>query len=575
MVNLPAQNSMAERRANILSELVRLFSSGKDPVGLAEAAVELVAAATGAKSVFVYFWDPEIERLVLRIVTQSDVDLTSHHVQMRLGEGITGWSGLHRKSVVLNSDIRKDPRFLEVQDVNEQDYGSTIIVPIYDDSDLYGVFALYASEQDAFGDLELALAEEVGLLLASGLNRAETVHQLEIQSATASFLTDLPTSAISSTPAALRYSASRVLELLEAEACIISYPPSSGVSTEQTLVAERTKDPSNHSIKLTSAQFAARDAEQQFTSRGLNHISAPLGHGFSRGLVTCFRMKPFVSEDSYRLNVLTTQISLLLDNSGALPRGALPMLRALTSEDDVVITASLKQLGWNEHNVLPALLDLQTIGENIDMLSGALHESITHTFGVDTLLMQSGSEILLLAPAPMVNSREQIMQLFDRWVDHLNSTYAIVVKVGIGETLDLTNSIGISLSQAQQALAWSQVTSARKQTDVVHFSSVENVTQLPVVIETLRPDIEAHLPGLMKLLEYDVRHNTKLLETLEVFSSFGGSVVKTSEALFVHRNTLRQRLSRIEELLGLDLSDDAQWVELVLAAKLIRSTHLS
>lgn len=575
MVNLPTQKSMAERRADILSELVRLFSSGKDPVGLAEAAVELVAEATGAKSVFVYFWDSEIERLVLRIVTQSDVDLTSHHVQMRLGEGITGWSGLHKKSVVLHSNIHEDPRFLEVLGVNEQDYGSAIIVPIYDESELYGVFALYAAEQHAFGDLELALAEEVGLLLASGLNRAETVHQLEIQSATASFLTDLPTSAMTSQPAALRYSAGRVLELLEVEACIISYLPSYGLNTEQTLIAERTQDPMNPSIKLTSAQFAARDSEQQFTSRGLHRIASALGHGFSRGIVTCYRTKPFSKEDSFRLNVLATQVSLLIDNSGVLPRGALPVLRALTSKDDSVIDASLKQLGWTGHNSLPVLIELKTIDMNIDMLSSVLNESVNQTFGIETMLVQSGTAILLLVPPQIANSWEQITQQFERWVDHLNNAFSIVASVGIGQATNVSQSIGTSLAQAQQALAWSQFGSRRNEPGVVHFSSIEKIALLPNVIETLTPEIETHIPGLRKLFEYDVHHNTKLIETLEVFSSFGGSVVKTSEALFVHRNTLRQRLSRIEELLGLNLSEDAHWLELVLAVRLVRSASRS
>ena len=158
-----ARADFAQRRAEVLSELVRLFSSGKEPIGLAEAAVELVAQATGAKGVFVYFWEPDSEHLVLRTVTHVDLALALSTVQMRLGEGITGWSALHRRPVLINREIEQDPRYLSIEGVDESDYSSVLTVPIYDDEGLYGVFAMYSAEEEAFGEDELAIAQEVGL----------------------------------------------------------------------------------------------------------------------------------------------------------------------------------------------------------------------------------------------------------------------------------------------------------------------------------------------------------------------------------------------------------------------------
>ncbi|MFD0855894.1 PucR family transcriptional regulator, partial [Actinomadura adrarensis] len=52
------------------------------------------------------------------------------------------------------------------------------------------------------------------------------------------------------------------------------------------------------------------------------------------------------------------------------------------------------------------------------------------------------------------------------------------------------------------------------------------------------------------LAEYDAQHGTKLTETLQRFLETGGSVGATSRELYLHPNTLRHRLSRIEALTG-------------------------
>jgi DNA-binding PucR family transcriptional regulator len=52
------------------------------------------------------------------------------------------------------------------------------------------------------------------------------------------------------------------------------------------------------------------------------------------------------------------------------------------------------------------------------------------------------------------------------------------------------------------------------------------------------------------LAEYDAQNGTKLIETLQKFLETGGSVGATSRELYLHPNTLRHRLSRIEALTG-------------------------
>ena len=64
-------------------------------------------------------------------------------------------------------------------------------------------------------------------------------------------------------------------------------------------------------------------------------------------------------------------------------------------------------------------------------------------------------------------------------------------------------------------------------------------------------------------------HNTALLATLEEFLLRRGNISATSEALYIHPNTLRQRLRRISELTGIDLGRD-DWLVLEVALKLLK-----
>jgi DNA-binding PucR family transcriptional regulator len=72
-----------------------------------------------------------------------------------------------------------------------------------------------------------------------------------------------------------------------------------------------------------------------------------------------------------------------------------------------------------------------------------------------------------------------------------------------------------------------------------------------------------------QLIAYDRKRRTALLDTLERYLAERRSVIESARALFIHPNTLRQRLGRIEELTGLDLDKD-DLLSLELAIKLAR-----
>jgi sugar diacid utilization regulator len=73
------------------------------------------------------------------------------------------------------------------------------------------------------------------------------------------------------------------------------------------------------------------------------------------------------------------------------------------------------------------------------------------------------------------------------------------------------------------------------------------------------------------LIDYDARRHAHLVATLRTWLDNHWAIQPTAEALFIHRNTLQKRLRRIETLLGVDLQDTDDTMELYLG---LRATQL-
>ena len=69
------------------------------------------------------------------------------------------------------------------------------------------------------------------------------------------------------------------------------------------------------------------------------------------------------------------------------------------------------------------------------------------------------------------------------------------------------------------------------------------------------------------LAEYDARHNAELLSTLRAFLACDGSWSACAARMYVHVNTVRYRIGRIEALTGRDLSALPDRVDFFLALR--------
>ncbi|MDF2497050.1 MAG: PucR family transcriptional regulator [Arthrobacter koreensis] len=78
--------------------------------------------------------------------------------------------------------------------------------------------------------------------------------------------------------------------------------------------------------------------------------------------------------------------------------------------------------------------------------------------------------------------------------------------------------------------------------------------------------------ALDPLLAFDAAHDAELVPTLEKYLAVNGSVAKVAQALGLHRNTVRYRLTQIADLSGYDPAVTADRVHLYLALSVRRLT---
>ncbi len=92
-----------------------------------------------------------------------------------------------------------------------------------------------------------------------------------------------------------------------------------------------------------------------------------------------------------------------------------------------------------------------------------------------------------------------------------------------------------------------------------------HVTLLAAVPDDVRRAFAARLLGAV--LDYDRRHGSELLPTLETFLRCAGSWNRCAAELHVHVNTVRYRVRRVEELTHRDLSRIEDQVDVFLALR--------
>ncbi len=154
----------------------------------------------------------------------------------------------------------------------------------------------------------------------------------------------------------------------------------------------------------------------------------------------------------------------------------------------------------------------------------------------------------------------------------IQTEHAVLLSAGIGNACQNINDYRRGFAEAKEALQMGQSLSQEQDIQhplVTHFNDLGVYRYLYKI--AYMDDLRDVYQDQVALIDtYDQRKNTELLDTLETYLECAGNLTKTSERLFVHRNTLIQRLERLQSICAIDLQERSNWLTLQVAIKVYK-----
>lgn len=560
----------AERRAAVLTEVIEALSLAQDRTILAQRAAEIACRASQADGAFIYLWDAERSLLVLRAATEGRQQRFVNKLTLRLGEGITGWSALMRRSAIVNDDLLEDPRFFHIPAAMEADFRSALVVPIFmPGNESVGVFTICSTRAGAFTDQVAETVGEVAKLLASGIDRAAQFEVRTLQSRALHALVGMAESPPRTVHAALSVVAERCLTIVPANLCVVEL--SGAESSGEGVVGVAISRADGHRLPAQARETGTTDrgtihALLRSWEPHLESVSVPIRVcGNLIGTVTCHRRSRFAADDRLLLEAVANYAALVI--SGTTAAGASPFEELLRGQDAERAEALLAELGWAP-------------------------KSLATPF-----VVRIDPDFALSGPQALTNATRVVEKAIDsrtrRLVPSSPGTAAGLVMGAIVEedvqqalALELTDALAASGQQAQIAVGWGGPSAAaaglveglhaaRKAArwatiiqphghTVAHKENAV-LRKLSAAIYNLRFELRRTNSEIARIARADTETGSALLETLYAYIEHNGSAAGAAKALYIHRNTMRQRLDKLERALTLPLDSPDGWLTARLA----------
>ena len=148
----------------VLRKIVEITNSELDLNMVLEEIVSIVTMITNADSVFIYLFDDKKKNLVL-LASKTPHKKELGKVNIKVGEGITGWVAKKNKTVVINRNAYQDKRFKNFSVLPEDRYEAFLSVPIVYKGRAIGVVNIQHKEAHEYAssttDLIALIAKQI------------------------------------------------------------------------------------------------------------------------------------------------------------------------------------------------------------------------------------------------------------------------------------------------------------------------------------------------------------------------------------------------------------------------------
>jgi sugar diacid utilization regulator len=186
-------------------------------------------------------------------------------------------------------------------------------------------------------------------------------------------------------------------------------------------------------------------------------------------------------------------------------------------------------------------------------------------FSNENIVANQAGQIIVILPAPdnsldLTKYMQVVASEIRQAIKKFDPTFNILI--GIGDVCMSISDIRQTYTQARKVIEIAKGLHRKDETLRLRDLGIYGI----LYNESSQDELQEFANNsLAPLVKYDAAHKTELSKTLKEFLENQGKLSDTARHLYIHVNTLRQRLERIEELLGVDLQDPTTCLNLHLA----------
>jgi GAF domain-containing protein len=535
----------AQAGERILYEIVSTVGSSLDLGEVLDAVVRLLTDASAVHACFVYLI--EDDRLVLRAASEPYGELVGE-IALDNGEGIAWWAVEHGEPAFTQNAVG-DPRNKFVPELEEEKFQSLLSVPVSGrDGDVIGAITMHTEAPREFTAEEVELLTSTASLVAGAIENARLYEETRQRVGELEHLTELAETLARAKQLGevLPAIAERTRQLLRSRACHIYL-----------------LDAGSEELRLRASVPAGEEARPVIRLSELGPELARSGRFASVAV-------PIVADEEL-LGLIsaegTTEVDLARGaaNQTAVAIKKIELIERLTEKN--LIKDFFEQLaGGNVHGAVEGRA--ARLGCDFDR-----KYLVVEVAPSDEAVEKA---IAAAAPGSLFDHRDDSSRALLRvpsvgeaaLVERIQTAHAeagSAVSIGISNPCTGAPSFQAGFEEAGHALLGS----------VIHGTpGVMTYEELGPYKYLLRMSLDSAVRDsqrdlIAKIADYDRQRQTSLLRTLEEFLRRRGNISATAEALYVHPNTLRQRLRRIQELSGLDLRKE-DWLLIEIAVKMVK-----